>query len=195
MRFYKIEVQAGGLLLEKRAGTPAYTAAQEGRLMYNTIDDGLYMGIAAGNDFYQVFDQMHDASPDTPGAFSLGDSGHWWANVHARDHWVWDNGAFHGNLEDCDEAEILQLTVPSGAGNWASIDLLIGNIFASDGTTRILENGSNGTDAWFRGDIRSDNNANCLNSGATPAAALFFGTASQANLANLANVATIAKYA
>ena len=144
MKFYKIEVQAGGLFSEQRttANRPAYAASQNGRLIYDTDLDQLIMGSGNLNDWVLMFDNYHSMSPDLPGIWDVGDSGHWWNQMHARDFYIQDNGAFHGDLD--------------------------GDIYASNGTTRVLDNGSNGLDAWFRGDIYSGNGVTViLNSGTT----------------------------
>jgi hypothetical protein len=181
MRFYKIDCE-GQLLLEGLSANPTYTSAQDGRLYYNTSDNGLYLGVDAGGDFYKVFHQLGNVSPDTPGAFDIGDAGHYWGNVHANNFWVQAGGAFNGDL-DADEAEIDQLTVPAGAGNWASIDVMVGNIYASDFATQVFENGS-GTNAWFRGDIQTDDGDLVLyNGGNTPTNATFSGIATRARYA------------
>jgi hypothetical protein len=156
MRFYNIEC-TGQFLLDIRSGSGL--ANTQGRLIYDSDDDQMKFNDGSG-----------------------------WLEILNEDTII-------TNEIDTDEAEITQLTIPGVAsgptGPFSSIDCMVGNVWASNElsshseTYRVLENGSDGTNAWFKGDIRSDNGVACLTNGATPGAAIFTGTAA---------IATAAKY-
>ncbi|MDB4786283.1 hypothetical protein OAG36_00965 [bacterium] len=71
---------------------------------------------------------------------------------------------------------------------------LAGDIFASNGTEKILENGTNGANATFRGSILNDDGTEILSHGSTATTASFIGNV-QGNLDGVADEATLAQNA
>jgi hypothetical protein len=82
-------------------------------------------------------------------------------DIDAEDAWI---------RKDQDDITAFRLTISDG---------VIGDVRATDGTL-VLENGSDGDDATFEGNILSENGVACLVHADVPANSTFLGTATQA---------------
>ena len=147
MRYGKLKVQAGGFWNELRATTPGYQQSYEGRQLYDQAQDQIYYGCDATDvqSWIPLFDAAHDMHPITGDTYDIGSPTGRFNEIHAVEVNA-DNliGDLTGDV----------------AGN------LVGDVLASDGLNQVLENGTDGTDSWYRGNIRASNGATVvLNNG------------------------------
>ena len=161
MRWHKLQIQAGGFFNEKRASNPSYTSSQKGRMLYNETDDQMVLGNGDVGDFVKMFDDAHDVLPGLASTYKIGDSGSEFLEIHSDD--------FIGNLTGDVAGDI--------TGD------LNGDVYASNGSSKILEAGTDGTDSEYTGDILSNNGATVLSNGGTPSASNYLGTATKAKYA------------
>lgn len=164
MRFHRINAR-GGFYNQRYVTNPAYISRDEGRQIYNQTDDQLYLGVDRTDieDFVAIFDAGHDILPETASQYTVGGIGSEFLAMYS-DEFVGDvTGDVTGDV----------------AGN------LVGDVYASNGTDKILEAGSAITaqDAVFKGTIWSLNVGPCLDPNSTPSAAVFTGTSTKAKYA------------
>ena len=164
MRWHKLQIQAGGFFNEKRASNPAYTSSQKGRMLYNETDDQMVLGNGDVGDFVKMFDDAHDISPGLASTYKIGDSGSEFLEIWSDD--------FFGNLTGDVAGDI--------TGD------LNGDVYASNGTDKILDNGTSlaAADAYFAGDLMCiDGVTKLMDNKSTPGAVTFLGTATKAKYA------------
>lgn len=166
MRFYKIDTI--GKMWLQRLSLPVWAAADEGRLLYDTVSRDMFLG--DNGDFRRLWSEENDGPTSGLSAQYLGGQ----------------DGTFYLNASNLN-AGIVHADRLSGTYNInITGDItgdISGDIFADNGTTQVLENSVAGAGAWFMGDIRSENSGVCLQGGASPAAATFAGTSTKAKYA------------
>lgn len=144
MRFYKLDIR-GKTLLQRLAGAPGYVSADEARLLYDQGQDQIYYGCDRTDvgSYVPLFDAAHDLDPIVGSTYKIGDVGGTFLEIHSDD--------FFGDLTGDVTGDV--------AGD------LTGDVYSGDGLVLILNNGSDGTDALFRGNVSAEDTNTILFSG------------------------------
>jgi len=132
MRFYKIDTQ-GPMFLNRGTSTPGASAANEGRLFYDTVGNGGEVFYADAAAWIRMYSNNNLAQLIV--------------DIDAQGAWI---------RKDQDDTTAFRLTVSDG---------VIGDVRATDGTL-VLENGTDGTDAEFTGDVKAQDANDIIFSGA-----------------------------